>query len=132
MGNAISLLQVTINEERDLSTTVGISCDSLHNKTDDVKFHRSRKFEFNPFKPNLINWTNPFLLFPFDPNFDRLFCKQVAQTLIRRRVLWRLIWLCTVCQCPTKRALGLYWLTMCFGCSKSHLIESVLLSSQNI
>ena len=31
--------------------------------------------------------------------------------LIRRRVLRRLIWFCTVCLCPTKRTLGLYWLT---------------------
>ena len=31
-------------------------------------------------------------------------------TLIRRRVLRRLIWVCTVCLCPIKRALGLYGL----------------------
>ena len=32
------------------------------------------------------------------------------ETLIRRRVLWRLIWVCTVCLCPTRRTIGLYWL----------------------
>ena len=32
------------------------------------------------------------------------------ENLIRRRVLWRLIWFCTVCRCPTKRTLGLYGL----------------------
>ena len=30
---------------------------------------------------------------------------------IRRRVLRRLIWFCTVCRCHTKRKLGLYGLT---------------------
>ena len=31
-------------------------------------------------------------------------------TLIRRHVLWRLIWVCTVCLCHIKRTLGLYGL----------------------
>ena len=31
---------------------------------------------------------------------------QTVQTLIRRRVLWRLIWVYTVCLCPFKRTLG--------------------------
>ena len=34
------------------------------------------------------------------------------ETLVRRRVLRRLIWVCAVCQCPTKRALGLYGLNL--------------------
>ena len=34
-------------------------------------------------------------------NFDRTFFKQAVETLI---------WVCTVCLCPTKRTLGLYWL----------------------
>ena len=38
------------------------------------------------------------------------FCKQTVETLIRRHVLRLLIWLCTVCLCPTKRTLGLYGL----------------------
>ena len=29
-------------------------------------------------------------------------CKQTVETLIRRCVLQRLIWVCTVCLCPTK------------------------------
>ena len=33
------------------------------------------------------------------------------ETLIRRHVLWRLIWVCAVCLCPTKRMLGLYGLS---------------------
>ena len=32
------------------------------------------------------------------------------EALIRRRVLRRLIWVCTVCLCPTKRTLGIYGL----------------------
>ena len=32
------------------------------------------------------------------------------KTLIRRRVLWRLIWVCTVCLCPKNGTLGLYGL----------------------
>ena len=65
--------------------------------------------------PIIINWTSPFpnlgLLggtFHFYSNFKRNFCKQRVENLIRRRVLWRLIWFCTVCKGPTKRTLGLY------------------------
>ena len=50
-------------------------------------------------------------IFHFYSNFNRTFCKQIVVTLIRCRVLRRLIWVCTVCQCPTKRMLGLYGLT---------------------
>ena len=32
------------------------------------------------------------------------------ENLIKRRVLRRLIWYCTVCRCSTKRTLGLYGL----------------------
>ena len=32
------------------------------------------------------------------------------KALIRRRVLWRLIWVCTVCLCPENGMLGLYGL----------------------
>ena len=48
--------------------------------------------------------------FSFLIKFDRIFCKQKAKSLIRRRVLRRLIWFCTVCLCPIKRTLGLYGL----------------------
>ena len=43
--------------------------------------------------------------------FHLTFCKQTVETLIRRRVPWRLSWLCTVCLNPTKRTLGLYGLS---------------------
>ena len=49
-------------------------------------------------------------IFHFYSNFNRTFCKQTVETLIRRHVMWRLTWVCTVCLCPTKRKLGLYGL----------------------
>ena len=66
--------------------------------------------------PALVKWTS---LFPFKgllcckfllySNFNRTFCKQTVETLIRRRIL---IWVYTVCLFPTKRALWLYVLTV--------------------
>ena len=44
--------------------------------------------------------------------FNRMLCKQTVKTLIRRRVLRRLIWVGTVCLCPTKKTLGLYGLSV--------------------
>ena len=49
-----------------------------------------------------------FFIFHFYSSFNRTFCKQIVKTLIRRRVLWRLVWICAVYLCPTKRKLGLY------------------------
>ena len=67
--------------------------------------------------PTIINWTS---LFPFErllvgivhfySNSNRIFCKHTVETLIRRRILWCLIWVYTVCLYPTKRTLGLYGL----------------------
>ena len=64
--------------------------------------------EFNPCKPNgifhyyqldrfisvlrVVRW----YFFHFYSNFDRTFSKQTVETLVRRRVLRRLIWVCTV------------------------------------
>ena len=49
-------------------------------------------------------------IFHFYLSFNRKLCKQTVETLIRRRNLWRLISVCTICQCPTKRTLGIYGL----------------------
>ena len=61
--------------------------------------------------PTLINCTLLLRVAGFFKIFyslsNRIFCKQTVETLIKRRVLWRLIWVCTVCICPTKRTLGL-------------------------
>ena len=49
--------------------------------------------------------------FSFYSDFKRNFCKQTVENLIRRRILRRLIWFCTVWRCPTKRTPGFYGLT---------------------
>ena len=81
---------------------------------------------FNPFMPNVLSHpyqsddsiSNLGLLggiFHFYSNFKRNVYKQTVESLIRRRVLRRLIWFCTVCPCPTKRTLDLYGLKWLFG-----------------
>ena len=47
---------------------------------------------------------------PNGTSLSYLFCEQAVETLIRRCVLRRLIWICTGCQCPTKRTLGFHGL----------------------
>ena len=42
----------------------------------------------------------------FYSNFHRTFCKQTEETLIRHHNLQHLIWVCTVCLCPTICTLG--------------------------
>ena len=50
-------------------------------------------------------------IFHFYSSFNRKLCKQTVETLIRRRIiLWHLIWVCTICLCPTKRTLDIYGL----------------------
>ena len=65
----------------------------------------------------LMNWTSSFpilgvsgVLFHFYSVSNRYSCKQTVKTLIRRRVLRRLIWVCTVCLCPKNEMVGLYGL----------------------
>ena len=62
--------------------------------------------------PSFINWTRPFpfsgllgSIFYFYSNFNITFCKQTVEIQIRRRILRRLIWFCTVCQCRIKMTL---------------------------
>ena len=64
----------------------------------------------------LINWTCPFpvlgmpgALLHFDSISDSYSCMQTVKTLIRHRILWRLIWVCTVCLCPKKWDARLIW-----------------------
>ena len=76
----------------------------------------------NPFIPNGISHRYQLeqsvfkgckvVFFVFNSYFNRKFCKQTMDTLIRRRVLRRLIWVCTVCLCPTKRTPCLYGLRL--------------------
>ena len=76
-------------------------------------------FKLNPFKPNGVSHCYQLeqsifvsidvgWYFSFYSNFNRTFYKQTVETLIRRRVLWRLVLVCIVCLRPTKRALGFY------------------------
>ena len=65
----------------------------------------------------LINWTSPFpilgvygVFFHFYSISNRYSCWQTVKTLIRRRILRRLIWVCTVWLCPKNGTLDLYGL----------------------
>ena len=53
--------------------------------------------------------------FLFFSKLNRQFFKQKAETLIRRHRTRRLIWVCYVCLCSTKRTLSLYGLSMANG-----------------
>ena len=75
----------------------------------------------------LINWTSSFtnlrvsgVLFHFYSISNRNSCKQTVDTLLRRCVLWHLIWVCSVCQGPQKGMLGLY------GLRNSYKVEEAL------
>ena len=77
-----------------------------------------------PLKPNGISLSyqfrdSPFVfkrllgcIFHFYLISYRAFCKQTVETLIRCRIPQRLIWVCTVCLCPTKKRLDLYGFIM--------------------
>ena len=67
----------------------------------------------------LINWTSPFSFegmlggnFQLYSNFDRIFCKQPVENLIRRRVLWLLICLCTGWLMAHKKETRLKWVNL--------------------
>ena len=85
-----------------------------------IKMGLGLSLRLSPFMPNVFSHPYQldvsisnfeffcFFLFFFYSIFERNFYKQTVENLIRRRVLRRLIWFCTVCRCPTKRTLGLY------------------------
>ena len=65
--------------------------------------------------PTFIKWTRPFsssgllgVVFHSYSNSNRTPCNQTVESLIRHCSLWRLILVCTICLCPTKR-------TLCYG-----------------
>ena len=67
--------------------------------------------------PTVINRNSPFLfvwvgIFHFYSNFNRTFYKQTVETLIRRCVMWRLVWVCIICLRPAKTTLCLYGLSL--------------------
>ena len=49
-------------------------------------------------------------IFHFYSNSNRKLCEQTVDTLVRCRFFQHLIWVCTVCLCPTNMTLGLYGL----------------------
>ena len=51
------------------------------------------------------------VFFIFIQTLIEIFCKQTVETLIRPRIFRRMICVCNVCLCHTKRTLGLYGLT---------------------
>ena len=68
--------------------------------------------------PTLINLTSSFSckwmlggIFHFYLKVHRIFCKQTVETLIRRRVLRRLIRVCAVCLSPKEKNARLIWVT---------------------
>ena len=73
-----------------------------------VEFHilisRTCPFRFKGYLVGIFH-------FHFYSNFKRTFCKQTVDSLTSCCVLWRLIWVCIGCICPTKRTLGLYGLS---------------------
>ena len=58
---------------------------------------------------SVLRLLDGIFLFYSNSNFKRNFCKQTAENLIRRHILWRLIWMCIDCRSPTKRKLRLIW-----------------------
>ena len=81
------------------------SKDSLTACFDNVNINISKLTHLSRMEfPNLNNWTSPFLFFgllggilSLFSNFKRTYCNQTVQTLIRRHILWCLIWFCNVC-----------------------------------
>ena len=85
-------------------------------------------------------------IFHFYSSFNRKLCKQTVETLVRRRILWRLIWVCTICLCPTKWSRGqisnfefccipqeekggyYFQSGTCLGASETHVLLSFLWS----
>ena len=98
----------------------------------------------NPFKPNgfsylyrkvesISNFMGVLVgIFHFYSKSHRIFCKQTVETLIRRRVMRRMVWVCIVCLCPTKRTLCLYGLKETFVLIKIPKSACLEKKSENI
>ena len=82
--------------------------------------------------PTLISWMCPFPIlgvldgiFHFCPNSYSTSCKQTVKILIRHRIMWCLIWTCTVCLCPIKR-MFIFHQYCIFSSRIYHLFSDVL------
>ena len=49
---------------------------------------------------------------------------QAVDILIRRRILWRLVWICTVTLCSTNRKIGIYGLYNGFIASVKYIVDT--------
>ena len=49
---------------------------------------------------------------------------QAVDTLIRRRILWRLVWICTVTLCSTNRKIGIYGLYNGFIALVKYIVDT--------
>ena len=67
-----------------------------------------RRMEF----PTIIYWTGPFPGLLGGIFIFIQILKEHSVSKQWRPRMWRLIWVCTVCVCPTKRKLGLYGLSL--------------------
>ena len=80
---------------------------------------------------SISNFRGFWCTFSFYSISNRYSCQQTVKTLIRRRVLWRLICVCTVCLCPLKGTLGLYELIVLWRlCQVSKVDEYLWYVSQ--
>ena len=68
--------------------------------------------------------------FSFLFKFDRISCKQTVESMIRYCSLWRLILVCAIFVCPTKRTLGQDWLILCCLCY-SHQLYNFFIKLDN-
>ena len=96
--------------------------------------HHLELSKHNPFKPNGVSHCYQLgetilvsieigWYFSFYSNFSRTFCKQTVENLIRRRVLWRPVWICIVCLRPIKMTLGFYGSKDSADSSESTLVK---------
>ena len=85
----------------------------------------------------LIKWASPFpisgvsgLLLHLYLIFNRNSCKQTVKTLIRRRILRRLIWVCTVWLGPKIGTPGLYGLKATVTCFCAFVLSTCIFFKQ--
>ena len=63
--------------------------------------------------------------FSFSLNLNRTFCKQRVETLIRSRIVQRLVWACTIWLRPTKKDVML--ICFCMACAVYEVRETIIL-----
>ena len=119
---------------------ISLSIRESFERTMTVKLLTEQHLELsklNPFKPNRVSHCYQLeqsifvsidvgRYFSFYSNFNRTFCKQTVEILIRPHVLWRLVWVYIVCLRPTKRTLGFYGSKESFADSSESTLVKLL------